>query len=394
MKEIYSNINIIGGGLIGLVSACSLSSLGYKVTILEKNPHYKLNQKNKDFRTTAISEGTKKFLDTIKLWKSIKMFAEPIKKINIVDRKKSNQLQFDNNRRSSNLGYIVENKILIDIFYKHLENNKNVKVFNNAEILNINNLNDAVLTKTQKFNHISDLNIAADGKKGFVKKFLKTPFFYKEYKKKALVIICKHSKNHFGTAFELFYKNGPLAILPMKKKGLNYLSSIVWTNETKYIDDLINLDNIRLMSILNEATQLSVGNINTIINKQTFSLSAHLNNSFYEKRTIYVGDSAHSFHPIAGQGWNLGMNDVKNLYYLSKKYLSLGIEVGDKHFCKQFHNENFYNAYRLFQITDKLDTIFQIQNPFFSLGRSVGLDYIQKNTKIKNKISDFAMGVN
>ena len=120
----------------------------------------------------------------------------------------------------------------------------------------------------------------------------------------------------------------------------------------------------------------------------------HINTKFYERRTLYVGDSAHSFHPIAGQGWNLGMNDIKNLFFLSKKYLSLGIELGDSFFCKEFHNENFYNAYRLYQITDKLDSIFRIQNPLISIGRKSALNYIQRNKKVKNKISDFAMGIN
>ena len=123
-------------------------------------------------------------------------------------------------------------------------------------------------------------------------------------------------------------------------------------------------------------------------------MSSHLSSKFYESRTIYIGDSAHSFHPIAGQGWNLGMNDVQNLFNLASYYKSLGIDLGDSFFCKKFHNNNFHNAYRLYQITDKLDSIFQIQNIIFRLGRQTGIKYINNNTKFKNLISDFAMGVN
>ena len=106
MKEIQSNINIIGGGLIGAVTAYALSKLGNKVVVLEQNA--KFNHKNiLDKRTTAISEGTKKFLEEINIWNEIGNYAEPIKNIQIIDRNQSNKIYFDNQRRKSNLGYEV-----------------------------------------------------------------------------------------------------------------------------------------------------------------------------------------------------------------------------------------------------------------------------------------------
>ena len=149
MKEIYPNINIIGGGLIGVAVAYSLSKLGFKITILEKNPPYNLNKNDTDQRTVAISEGTKNFLENIGIWKEIKPLAEPIKQIKIVDRKISNSLDFDNKRRFSNLGYIVKNKHVLDIFYKKLEKNKKVKIFNNTNIIKIENQKELIITKSK-----------------------------------------------------------------------------------------------------------------------------------------------------------------------------------------------------------------------------------------------------
>ena len=82
----------------------------------------------------------------------------------------------------------------------------------------------------------------------------------------------------------------------------------------------------------------------------------------FEERTIFIGDAAHSFHPLAGQGWNLGIKDVESLYSISKNYKKLGIELGNSSFCKKYHNDSYYKAYRLYQLTDKLDSIFQINN--------------------------------
>ena len=393
MKQISSNINIIGGGLIGAITAYSLSKFDLEISILEKKSIY--SKKNfDDERTTAVSEGTKNFLDKIKIWKDIKPYCEPIKKISVIDRKLSNKLSFDNNRRRSCLGYIVKNKHFLNVIYSKLKNIKNVKVFNDVTFKDFNFDKEKIITNSNNIRVFSDLNIAADGKKSHVKNYFKTPFYYKNYNKKALVLTFTHSKNHNSTAFEFFYKNGPLAILPMKKNKNNFCSSLVWTNNNETVNDLMKVDNKTLGLILDKETQNSVGEIIKIISKQAFPLSAHVNSKFFEKRTLYIGDAAHSFHPIAGQGWNLGMNDVENLFNLVNEYYSLGFELGGSLFCKRYNDDNFYNAFQLYQITDKLDIIFQIQSPLFNAGRSSVINLIDKSKSIKNIISDFAMGIN
>ena len=392
MKEIQSNINIIGGGLIGAAAAYTLSKLGNNVVILEQKA--KFDHKGiLDKRTTAISEGTKRFLDEVNIWKDIANYAEPIKKIQIVDRNQSNKIYFDNQRRKSNLGYIVKNEFILDILYKKLEKQKNVKIINNISPIDIVYEGNRIITKQDNFLLKTNLLIASDGKKSSVRKIFKTPIFSKNYKKKAIVINFYHSKNHQNTAYEFFFKNGPLAILPMQKNKNEFQSSIVWTNTNELADSLFSLDNKKIISILNDKIDRCIGEIKKIITKQTFPLNAHLNSKFVEKRTIYLGDSAHSFHPIAGQGWNLGMQDVENLYKLVKKYNSLGLELGDETFCNEFQNDNFFKAYRLYQITDKVDKIFKSDNLIFNHARFSAINLIEKSRRLKNRISDFAMGI-
>ncbi len=393
MKEIESNINIVGGGLIGAASAYALSKLGIKVVILEQNA--KFNQKNiLDKRTTAISEGTKKFLDKLNIWKEINHYAEPIKKIQIIDRNHSNKIYFDNMRRRSNLGYIVKNEFILSSLYKKLKEQKNVRIYNNILIKDIFYENNRIITRQNDFFINSNLLLASDGKNSSIRKIFKTPIYNKNYNKKAIVINFYHSQNHQNTAFEYFLKNGPLAILPMQKNNNEFQSSIVWTNTEKFVNSLISLDDNQIISILNEKIKGSIGEIKKIITKQAFPLKAHLNTKFFEKRIVYLGDSAHSFHPIAGQGWNLGMQDVESFYNLVKKFNSLGLELGDQIFCKEFHKDNYYKAYRLFQITDKVDSIFKFDNLTFKHARFSAINLIEKSKRLKNKISDFAMGVN
>ena len=393
MKEIQSNINIIGGGLIGIATAYSLSKLGNNVVVIERKAKFD-HKKISDKRTTAISEGTKKFLEEINIWKQISCHAEPIKKIQIIDRNQSNKIYFDNQRRKSNLGYIVKNEYILDSLYKKLKRHKNVKFFNNASIQSVVYKDNRIVTKLKNVSVSSNLLLASDGKNSSIRKFFKTPIYNKDYKKKAIVINFYHSKNHHNTAFEFFFNNGPLAILPMQKNKNKFQSSIVWTNTNEFIDSLLSLDDNRIISILNDKVKGSIGEIKKIITKQTFPLKAHLNSKYYEKKIIYLGDSAHSFHPIAGQGWNLGMQDVESLYNLIKKYNSLGLELGDEIFCKEFQKDNFFKAYRLYQITDKVDSIFKLDTTIFNYVRYSAINLLEKSKKLKNQISDFAMGVN
>ncbi len=392
MKEIQTDIIIIGGGLIGAVCAISLSNIGYRVTILEKN-NLKINQKNHlDTRTVAISEGTKIFLNKIKIWKDLKNFSEEIKNIKIIDRNPSNYLDFDNSRRDSNLGYIIKNKLMLGVFYKKIKSQTNVSVIDNVKNYTFENIKDKIFVNLKNLKIKADIIIAADGKNSFVRNALKTTIFKKNYNKKALVLTLTHSKSHSNTAFEFFFKNGPLAILPMKNNNKTYNSSIVWTDQANYLESILKMDENKLISILNKKTKNCLGMFKKINSKQLFDLSAHINSKFYENRVVYVGDSAHSFHPIAGQGWNLGMKDVEYLYDLSKKYKLLGLSIGDKEFCKNYNTNTFYKAYRLYQLTDKLDLVFQTNTPFSNFIRQSGINLLQKNTKLKNYISDFAMG--
>ena len=393
MKEIKSNICIIGGGLIGAATAYALSKLDKNVVVLEKKAKFN-HKKILDKRTTAISEGTKRFLDEINVWENINKYAEPIKKIQIIDRDQLNKIYFDNQRRKSNLGYIVKNEIILDCLYRKLQKQKNVNIFNNINLKDIFYKNERIVIKQNNFFVNTNLLLAIDGKDSYIKKIFKTPTFNKDYKKKAIVINFYHSKNHHNTAYEFFFKNGPLAILPMQKNKNEFQSSIVWTNTNEFINNLLSLDDNKIISLLNEKIKGSVGEITKIITKQTFPLKAHINSKFYEKRIIYLGDSAHSFHPIAGQGWNLGMQDLESLYNLVKKYNSLGLELGDEIFCKEFQKDNFFKAYRLYQITDKVDSIFKLDNTIFNNARFSAINLIEKSKKLKNRISDFAMGIN
>ena len=109
MKEIDTDVLVIGAGLVGLLAAHCLSTLKYKVVIIDKKEIKESKKSLKDIRTVAVSEGSKQFLDSLSLWSGIKGGAETIKKIKVFDRSFSNKILFQNFDNDRNLGYVVQN---------------------------------------------------------------------------------------------------------------------------------------------------------------------------------------------------------------------------------------------------------------------------------------------
>ena len=390
MKEFNTDVLIVGSGLVGLVAAHSLSSLNYKVTLVDKkNP---INPKNssKDTRTVAVSEGSKIFLESLSLWGYLDRYAEPIKNINVYDRSSHNKILFSNQIKNKKLGYVIENKQFSKILINQLKKFKNTKRHYGFNLVNVE-LNDS---NTRAFSNNSIINskiiIAADGKNSQIKKIVGNKTFKKKYNESALVLNLFHKKKLNNTAYEIFYKTGPLAILPMKSSKGFFQSTIIWSNDDTFLRKLTSLEKTFIKNFIEEKIGHIVGSITKINSNQIFPLSAHINDSFINKRLIYVGDAAHSIHPIAGQGWNLGVNDVKNLYEISKYEK---INIGSDLFCQMYNNKSYHKAFQLFQITDKLNSHFMNSGNIYRSLSNIGFGLIEKNQILKNKITKYAMGV-
>ena len=394
MKSFNSDIIIVGGGLIGLTAAYFLANQGFSLTIIEKKTISNKPDLSEDIRTTAIAEGTKKIFEKFGFWKNINNFVEPIKYINVYDRNPINKIIFKNENPKGFLGYIVENKTIKKTLINKLIKFKNIKLVEQTNINEVEINNHNVVVKTSRKNYHSSILVAADGKNSFISNYLNMKFFSKNYYQRAIVVNFLHSKNHKNTAYEMFYEFGPLATLPMNKKSKNHFSSsLIWSHNSEYIQNLEKINDKLFLKVIDEKTNNILGNAIKILSKKTFPLSAHINCSFVSKRVFYIGDSAHSIHPIAGQGWNVGMRDVDVLVNLLIEARSLGFDLGSEFISKKYQNMRYFDAYSLYQLTDKLNNIFMFKNSGANYLRQFGFNFLNNNNFIKSKISNFAMGL-
>ncbi len=393
MKEIKTDIVIVGGGLTGLLTACALSSLELRILLIDAGAIFSDSNK-KDFRTTAIAEGSKLFFEELGIWKNFYKHCEKIKTIKVFDRNISRKINFTNPKNIGNLGYVVKNTKIKNELIKALKLKKNLKILQNTplEKIETNQDNTSVFSGNNKI--VAKLLISADGKNSFVRTTVGTPTFKKKYSHSAFVTNFSHKKNHNNIAYEIFLNTGPLALLPMKSlNNSTYNTSLIWSNPSNFSKNLLKTNLTLRKKILEEKIYRYTGEIINFFDTKVFDLSAHINTKFYDKRLIYVGDSAHSLHPIAGQGWNLGVRDVKNLLETISNAKRSGLDLGIEFVCKSYHNLSHHQAYSLYQITDKLNSIFLNESIKMNLVRKSGFFFINKTKKIKNEITKYAMGV-
>ena len=390
MKQIHTDVVIIGSGLVGLVAAHGLASLGFEVVVVDKKNFNNSKNQTKDIRTVAVSEGSKKFLESLSLWKNLYKYSQPIKNIKVFNRNPYNKIFFENSKQNALLGYVIKNSIFSKILRSKLSKNKKIKTHYGSEVKHIVSSHDFSQISLKDKIIKAKLIIAADGKNSTVRNIVGTKIYKKNYSEMALVVNLFHEKSLNETAYEIFYKTGPFALLPMLSDNNFYQSSIIWSNKESFVKHLLSSDKKFISNIIEERVGGLIGSVKKINSRQSFPLSAHINEKFFNKRLIYIGDSAHSIHPIAGQGWNLGIKDVKNVMSLCE---SNKFELGDENFCKHYNNLSYKNSFQLFQITDKLNSHFLKSNFSNRLLSNIGFKIIENNISMKDKITKFAMGI-
>ena len=318
-------ICIIGDGLAGLSAATSLSEENLKIDLyVGKNKKYK--QKN-DNRTTAVSESSYQFLIQKLNIKKLNIFW-PSKEINLFFEDKKKIINFLNFKEKKNLMYIFKNKELKKELDKQIIKKNNIKLIK-KNISDINYDDGFILVDKKKvFYDLIILSIGSQSK--LYNKIIQSRSIEKNYKEIALTTSIKHSSK-INNVSQFFLKEGPLAILPLNKK----IFSVVWSVNNSFYRKNSNL----LQKILNNKIKNLLNNIKItdIENVQSFPIKLNLKTKYFKKNVLILGDGLHAIHPMAGQGFNLVLRDIKKLNELVSKTLKLGLLFKNSFLLKDFY---------------------------------------------------------
>ena len=287
---------IVGGGLVGSLTALSLHKKKLKVLVIDNKPNIP-----QDNRTLAVNANSKDFLVKLGIWKDIQTKPQSIKKIVIKDYLNRSPLIFNNDKE--NMGNVILNTELLKLVRQKLINLKILKTN-----INLENIIPNKILNINKRNYLFKKIIISIGKK--ITSDLKSKSIVFNKGDYSYVGFFKHQKNHNSTAYEIFNKDGPLAVLPSPSSNCKKSTFIYSTNrQTTYA---------KIKSTINKSFSLSHGKIT--FDKKIFKYPIKPHLTKYNKNYIYIGDSLKSIHPVAGQGWNLGVKDIQILINLIDQY--------------------------------------------------------------------------
>jgi len=345
-------ICIIGDGLAGLSTAIALFKENIKIDLYANKTN-----KNKikiDNRTTAVSESSYQFM--VKELNIKKNTFWPNKEINLYFEDKNQTKKFLNfKEKNMNFMYIFQNKILKKIFLKKISKKKNIK-FIKKNITVINYENSSILIKKKKINY--DLIILCiGGHSKLYNKITQGRSIKNNYNEVALTATVKHRSNIIS-ASQFFLKEGPLAILPFSKNEF----SIVWSIDNKFFNKNI----ISLKLLLNNKIKILLDKIKikNIEKIQSFPIYLNLKSKYFKNNILILGDGLHTVHPMAGQGFNLVLRDIKKLSEMISNVLKIGLLFKNTLLLK-----NFYEARKpentIFGLGIHLTNIFFKNNKYF-----------------------------
>ena len=377
-----NKILILGCGPSGMITALVLSHYGIKSTILEK-AKLSHNHFARDIRNYALTKFSQNFLQQINLWDHLKNEVAIVKTIYVADNKSPTILEMDSpNLDVDSLGYMIQSSRMKQILFDLVQNNNLIELRDNTGYSDVkfDELNSNVILDNGKAEK-ADLVLTCDGKFSFLRKKYFGSRISKNYNQIALTFNIEHSNSHEGSALEHFIPYGVFAALPLKSMNE---SSIVWSEQTKIAKILLQMNKNEIIPYIYDKLGSSYGGIKIISDIASYPISASITDRYFYRNIGLIGDSAHSIHPLAGQGLNQGIKDIESITRLISKRHKLGLEL-DEYMLEEYEKERKADNMKMFYITNSLNSIFTSRNPILSLARKTGLA-IMNNTKLKRFI--------
>lgn len=334
---ISTDITIIGGGCVGLTTAIGLANNGFNVTVVDSAPSH-TELESPEVRVSAISAASENIFRQLGSWQHLdnSRFA-PYTDMSVWDKDSFGKISFSAAQLSEpRLGHIIENNNIRNSLIKVAEQHSQIQLRFNTKVTSLHNQPQQVLITLEDGTPIiSKLLVGADGANSWVRKQLKTPMVFSDYDHHALVATIQTSEPHQACARQVFLKTGPLALLPLEinaetanKKSDNkapseqnklnqpsgqFQCSIVWSSSPEHIKQLKAMDETSFNQAITAATDSELGPIKLISKPVSYPLTMRYAKQWVNQGVVFVGDAAHTIHPLAGLGMNLGLLDAASL---------------------------------------------------------------------------------
>jgi 2-octaprenylphenol hydroxylase len=388
------DVTIVGGGLVGATLACALADSGLHIAIIEQQPLAKQNLKDTfDLRVSAINHATQRIFNALGIWEAmVNARVAPIRQIQVFDANSNGRIHFNCQELSeAYLGHIVEHSIMQQALYQRLLANKDITIIDEAVPTAFYQGADQHLLMLADGRQItSPLIVAADGAHSWLRTQAGIKLREQPYGHTAIVATVTTEQPHQNTAWQRFLPTGPLAFLPLAE---NHTCSIVWSVETITAQRLLQLDDTAFNYALAEATAGYFGKITTVSTKASFPLARRHAQQYVKPGIALIGDAAHTIHPLAGQGFNLGVMDAACLAEVILDAKQQGESISSFKNLRRYERWRKEDVITLLTTMETFKRLFGSTNKPIQLLRGWGLNLTQRLNPIKKHLMRRAMGL-
>lgn len=406
---INTDVVIIGGGSVGLTAALALAQKDFKVTVIDQASGVQPLEQPQS-RVSAISLASQQVLTQLDAWQHMDLSrCLAYDTMHVWEKESFADITFDANDLNAqqsvgHLGHIIENHNIRNGLLKAAQQQDNITLLLETGVTSIHNDDEQVLlTLNNGQPVIAKLCIAADGANSWVKQQLRIPTTFSDYDHHAIVANIKTTEPHGQCARQVFLPNGPLALLPMyhsssktasvtSKREPGSICSIVWSTEPQHAEQLMAMSDSDFNKALTAASDSVLGPLELTTDRIKFPLTMRYAQTWLEQRVLFMGDAAHTIHPLAGLGMNLGLMDAASIVDcidLTDLQNPAKLQKGLRHFERWRKAE----AQTYIVAMAGLKNLFDGNHPIKKLIRGVGLKLTDKAGPIKRRITEQAVGM-
>lgn len=406
----HFDVIISGGGLSGALMALSLSTLvnhkkvPLNIAIVEANPVLTDASQSFDGRVLALSHGSAEYLKSVGAWQHLQAHAEPIKNIHISDRGHYGKARlYAQHHQVNALGYVAEMAFIGAALLKALAKKSNITWFAPDSIENVQWQVEQVNVALNSGLHLTaKLLLACDGAQSACRKFANISTSSTDYQQSALIANVGTARHHQNIAYERFTETGPIAMLPLSsitnnnttnnKESSNGRCSLVWTMPPQLAEQALALPDDEFAVQLEKSFGSWLGNITQVGKRAVYPLKLLQANEQVYHRMALIGNASHTIHPIAGQGFNLGLRDVSDMTRVIRIALANGQDIGLFANLMQYAKARQQDQKQVITLTDSLVTLFSNELPPLVAGRNIGLKVLNYLPSLKNALVKKTMG--
>ncbi|MEX1033343.1 MAG: UbiH/UbiF/VisC/COQ6 family ubiquinone biosynthesis hydroxylase [Cellvibrionaceae bacterium] len=400
------DIVIVGGGVVGASLACALAhhehAAQLQVALVEPGPAPTLYRGEQfDPRVVALTRQSQQFLDSLGAWSAIQAQRVcPYTRMFVWDGEGTASIEFNSREfREENLGHIVENAVVLCALLDRLAACSRVSLLRGRKVEQVQEGLPAtgdrltlVLDDGERLE--SSLVLAADGGNSKIRQLLGMETREWDYDQDAIVTTVRSENSHNFTAWQRFMHTGPLAFLPLQGgAGDSYFSSIVWSLDRNRVPALMAMDDASFAEALGAAFEHKLGKITDVAKRFSFPLRQCHASDYVRPGFALVGDAAHTIHPLAGQGVNLGLLDAEALAGEIERALQRGIPLSDYSLLRRYQRRRKGANLGMMALMEGFKRLFGSRDPGLHLARNMGVRQVNNLPALKKVLARRAMGL-